>query len=193
MRDLQLPLPRLAVGFLIPSGSDEERATLEQRQAAIEAGIRDTIAHPTVWRRRRQLSREAALAQLDSYGAGVYSELDAEPPGLRMTWAVRIYYRSEAGEILAAEFGGLSWQRAKALKQEHTAQAWNDAPGKMREDGEPDNDGPPPVLDGARLVIWPSEHDRREAATGTAAPWLRVITDEELAAADLRAGVGVAP
>lgn len=176
MRYLQLPLPRLSVGFLFTSGSDEERAALERRQAAIEAGVRDTIAHPTTWRRRRQPSRQAVLDQLDAAGAGVYGELDAEPPGPRKTWAVRIYYRSEAGEILAAEFGGLSWQRAKAIQRDHEgerlhrssfalhAQVWNAAPGKVCEDGEPsDNDGPPPVLYGARLVTWPSERARRAA------------------------------
>lgn len=174
MRYLQLPLPRLTVGFVIPSGTDEERAALEQRHAEIEAGVRETIARPTMWRRRRRPSRQAVLAQLDAFGAGVYHELGAEPPGPRMTCAVRIYYRSEAGEILAAEFGGLSWQRANAIKAEALstasialdAQAWNDAPGKLREDGEPDSDGPPPVLHGARVVTWPAEQHRRREGEG---------------------------
>lgn len=155
--------PRLKVHFYTSPDHHGDHAPLVEAQQRVESALRALIAHPTIHRRKQRRDPAVARALLDAHGAAAFTDLD-EAPGPLMTWAVRLYYRSEGDETLAAEFGGLSDARAEALAAEHGGECWNASP-RLTEDGIWEL--PPPVKLGARVVIWPSEQDRRvrEAVT----------------------------
>lgn len=111
--------PRLFADFYLKDSAGTA-AGLQEAQDAVDSQIKHTLKHRTIRRRKQQ--RDPAVAErLRQTRIDDWLEAQDEAPGPRSTWTVRLYYRSTGGEILAAEFGGLSWQRAKAIESEHKA------------------------------------------------------------------------
>lgn len=119
-------------------------------------------------RRRAPVTSERARQLAQAHGAAVIARPDQDDAA-RVPWTVRVYYRSQGGEVLCFEAPGLTEPRAAALYSECDSDR-SDAMGaqQWRQSGEA-----PAMWSGARLIVLPSQMG----------PGSKIGTSEELALA----------
>lgn len=165
-------------------------ASPEARQAT-----RDAIAAMTPTRRGRRPSVKPARARAlaEATGERNLRAPDAHEANRARTYAARVYYRSEGGEILAFEVRNLTWQGAYELRSVHGARRdtrWDKASERWTEtltttsdayDAEAwdtrweneklrvPREADPPLQHGARLVVLPSQRPEAVEVTSEAA------------------------
>lgn len=138
--------------------------------------------------RTPRVDHARARAKLERAGLDTLELPDRDPPTPARRWIVRVYYRSEGGELLCFDAGPLTVQAADKLASEfQTRQIFNPAKGKRRLKNEPmyidDPNAPGPSAEkfdraeigadaiaqgryrkpnhGARLVVLPSQQHRQ--------------------------------
>jgi hypothetical protein len=138
----------------------DENAEQLELQLAVERELAEIDAKPYRYRKPPKRSRETALAKLDRDGLAVLKSYDEQSPA-RATWHVRIYYTSEAGDLCAAEFGGLTEHEAEQLRG-HDVQSWDSTHVHQMKHGHMHSCRrcERPIERGARFVVWPSEAAR---------------------------------